>query len=912
MTNTWLRPFTQNKLLSVSAFQLSVDRIQGRLLTLAGLFLGLYALVLTLSPAARARSWSEPFRWEHWLGYLVWIAVFALAHRLTGRYLPNRDPFLLPVAALLSGWGLMTIWRLLPVFGIRQTIWLALSIGLVLVGLRLPHDLSFLRRYKYVWLFGGLGLTALTLIFGTNPTTGSSPRLWLGCCGFYFQPSEPLKLMLVIYLAAYLADRQALLGLAPSPPVVDELTPGADQPPPAPRPSLWPLLLPTLFMTGLTVLLLLVQRDLGTVAIFVLLFSIIIYLATDRALILAISAGTLILAATIGYFLFEVLRLRVDAWLNPWLDPSGRSYQIVQSLMAVANGGIFGRGPGLGNPSLVPVAHSDFIFTAIVEESGLVGAIGLIALFALLVASGLRVALRAPDMYRRYLAAGLTTYLVGQMVLIAGGNLRLMPLTGVTLPFVSYGGSSLLTAFFSLLILLIIGDVSEANQGFTPNPRPYRYLGGFLLAGLFAVAMTAGWWAYWRGPDLLTRTDNPRRAIADRFVRRGAIFDRHNSPLNTTEGSPGDFERNYLYPPLAATLGYSHPAYGQAGLEASLDAYLRGLIGNPALLIWWDHLLYGQPPPGLDVRLSLDLDLQRAADELIGENAGAAVLINARTGEILALASHPTFDPNQLDADWQELVSDPETPLLNRAILGSYPTGSALGPFLLAAAVADGGLSGGPQQLGYSLGRLSLECARQSQEWTWATAVAAGCPGPVVELGEFLGSDRVSKLYQDLGFFDPPVPGLEAGAIATPPGFQDAGESIPGFSDIRLSPLQMALAAAALSSGGISPEGWLATGIRRSEGNWETLPGPTETGQPFLPGVAQSVANSLAIQGPPVWQSLAIASDRPGQANTWYLGGTLPSWTGAPLAAAVLLEEDNPDLAEKIGQGLLSAASNAE
>jgi cell division protein FtsI/penicillin-binding protein 2 len=226
----------------------------------------------------------------------------------------------------------------------------------------------------------------------------------------------------------------------------------------------------------------------------------------------------------------------------------------------------------------------------------------------------------------------------------------------------------------------------------------------------------------------LTRTDNPRRAIADRFVRRGAILDRRNDPLDTTEGNPGEFERRYLYPPLAATLGYSHPAYGQSGLEASLDPYLRGLRGNPTLSIWWDHLLYGQPPPGLDVRLSIDLDLQKAADDLLDKSAGAAVLLNARTGEILALASHPAFDPNQLEEDWQSLVSDPETPLFNRAVLGSYPIGSALGPFLLATAVADGGLPTGPQQLGYSLCGLSLECARQDQEWTWATASPRDVP----------------------------------------------------------------------------------------------------------------------------------------------------------------------------------------
>jgi cell division protein FtsW (lipid II flippase) len=311
----------------------------------------------------------------------------------------------------------MTIWRLLQLWNAPGD--LAGAIHRPYTGWPAIAARSFVfaslqvhMAVRWAWL------TALTLIFGTNPATGSSRAYGWDAVGFISNPPSS-KLMLVIYLAAYLADRQTLLGLAPSPPVMDELDPGANPPSPASRPSLWPLLLPTLFMTGLTVLLLLVQRDLGTAAIFVLLFSVIIYLATDRALILAISAGTLILAAAVGYFLFEVLRLRVDSWLNPWLDPSGRSYQIVQSLVAVANGGLFGRGPGLGNPGLVPVAHSDFIFTAIVEESGLAGAIGLIVLFALLVASGLRVALRAPDMYRRYLAAGLTTYLVGQMILIA-------------------------------------------------------------------------------------------------------------------------------------------------------------------------------------------------------------------------------------------------------------------------------------------------------------------------------------------------------------------------------------------------------------------------------------------------------------------------------------------------------------
>ncbi len=191
------------------------DRIQARLLLLAGLFLGLYSLALTLSPIVRFRSFDEAYRWQHWLGFLVWLCIFAVAYYQVRHQLPKSDPYLLPLVALLSGWGLLTIWRLYPDFGLRQTIWMIVSIVVFILGVRFAGLLSFLRRYKYLWLTTGLLLTALTLVLGTNPMTGSSPRLWLGCCGVYFQPSEPLKLLLIIYLAAYFADRQLVVSVLP-------------------------------------------------------------------------------------------------------------------------------------------------------------------------------------------------------------------------------------------------------------------------------------------------------------------------------------------------------------------------------------------------------------------------------------------------------------------------------------------------------------------------------------------------------------------------------------------------------------------------------------------------------------------------------------------------------------------------
>ncbi len=804
------------------------EKIQGRLLSLAALFLFFYSVALSLAQAGRMRTFATEYRLTHWFGFIVWLAVFAVAHRQVLRFLPESDPYLLPVVAFLSGWGLLTIWRLTPTFGLRQTVWLGIAGGLFIAGLRASSDLGFLRRYKYLWLTGGLGLTALTLLLGSNPM-GFGPRLWLGCCGVYLQPSEPLKLLLIVYLAAYLADRQTIIH------------------------QLRPLLAPTVVMTGLVLLLLVAQRDLGTASIFLFLYTAIVYAATGNRRFLSFSGVGLAVAGLAGTLLFDVVRLRMEAWLNPWLDPSGRSYQIVQSLIAVAAGGVLGRGPGMGSPGLVPISHSDFIFTSIVEESGLVGALGLLALLSLLTVRGLQTALNAQGVYRRYLAAGITAYFAAQSILIIGGNLRVLPLTGVTLPFVSYGGSSLVTSFLAALILLHFSQRPGTAPAPLPRPRPYTALGGFLLAGLSAAAIAAGWWGFVRGPDLLTRTDNARRAIADRYVHRGALSDREDRPLAVSEGKPGEFERFYAYSALGAVIGYTHSVYGQSGLEASLDPILRGERGPDPLAIWWSHLLYGQPPPGVDVRLSLDLDMQAAADSFLEGHKGAAVLLNAETGEIYVLASHPTFDPNDLDAAWNDLIEDPNAPLLNRATLGGYNPGEAIHSLFYQSDILD------------SLG--------------------------------------MQNLFDALGYYDSLELRLPIGPANPTP---DPNIHLkPGQMSLRLSPLQMCLSAAVLSSGGILPAPRLAMAMNVPETGWQALPALGSPTQVISPQDAETLAHLLALPETQFWQSLTLIGGT--QPLTWFIGGTLPG-QDTPLAVAVLLEEDNEELASAIGRGLLELA----
>ncbi len=798
---------------------------EGRLLSAAGLFLFLYALILTLAPAVREHSWNVPLRTTHWAGYAAWCVGVYSAHRIVSRRLPDRDPYLLPLAAILSGWGLMTIWRLQPGLGARQAVWLIVSLAAFIGIPYLSDDLSFFRRYKYVLLGSGLFLTALTLLLGTNPG-GYGPRLWLGCCGIYLQPSEPLKLLLVIYLSAYLADRMPL------------------------RLRFFPMLVPTVLFTGLALLLLLVQRDLGTAGIFILLYTAVLFFATNRRRVLIATAVGLAIAGLTGFFFVDVVHARLETWLNPWNDPTGQSYQVIQSLLAIANGGVLGRGPGIGNPGLVPVAQSDFVFAAIGEETGLAGTLALLGIFALLFARGFLVTVRAPDGFRRLLAMGATGYLALQSLVIIGGNLRLLPLTGVTLPFVSYGGSSLLTSFVAVSILATISNLGEQEPEALSTLRPFVVVGALVGIGIISTGLADGWWAVAQNNNLLARTDNPRRAIADLYVPRGAILDRNNAAIDETAGTSGSYERQYAYPPLAPITGYTHRIFGLAGLEGSLDGYLRGTQGNPSALIVWDGLLYGTPPPGLDMRLSIDLGLQREADEFLGNLKGAVVLMNANTGEVLAMASHPGYDPNKLDEIGALLPKDKDAPLVNRAAQGMYPLGTAGAPFVVALGLPD-------------------------------------LP---------TGSD-LAGLYDKLGFYTTPDLRMTVARAS------DSGE----VRELRISPLQMAVAASALSNGGVRPTPRIALAVNTPQQGWVVLPALGSSVRALPKINADAAASKLGVPNATYWEYSGSAQTGQ-QIDTWFLAGTLPGWNATPLALAILMEGNYPHSVQLIGEQLIQSA----
>jgi len=357
---------------------------------------------------------------------------------------------LLPVTALLCGWGLIEIARLAPPFLQRQVVWLPVSLVALLAVAAAPRDLRWLRRYRYTWLFAGLLLLAATLVFGVNPSGARVERLWLQVGPLYLQPSEILKLLFIAYLSSYLAEKRELIAVA-------GLRLGRFRVAINAFPAL-PYLAPLLAMWGLAMILLASQQDMGAALLFFFTFLAMLYIASGQAGYVVGGLGLFLVGAAIAYRLIGRVALRVDIWWNPWADASGRAFQIVQSLIAFGAGGLLGQGLGQGAPTVIPVVHSDFVFAAIGEEFGLAGTLAVVALYGVLMMRGFRSAMRARAPFAQLLGAGVSTLIGLQAWVIMAGNAGLIPLTGVTLSFLSYGGSSLLASLVAIGLLLQVSN----------------------------------------------------------------------------------------------------------------------------------------------------------------------------------------------------------------------------------------------------------------------------------------------------------------------------------------------------------------------------------------------------------------------------------------------------------------------
>jgi cell division protein FtsW (lipid II flippase) len=381
------------------------------------------------------------------------VALYGVAHLILRLALPHADPYLLPCVALLTAIGEIEIYRINPTLARDQGLWIAIGIAVFGMVVWLFRDVRRLEGLRYTCGAAALVLLAATALLGT---TVNGARLWIRVGGFQIQPGEFAKVLLVIFMAGYLrANREVL-----ERPTRRVLGVGL----PALRHTL-----PLLAMWGASMVLLVAVNDFGSSLLYYAVFLALIYVATGRPLYVGAGIVAFVVGSVLAVQAAPHVQERIDTWLDPWRTAQSSGYQIVQSLYSIADGGVFGAGLGrgfvlVGGHPVIPAAQTDFIFAVIATETGLAGAAALLLIYLLVVYRGLKIASLADDGFTKLLAAGLAFAIGFQAFVIVGGVTKLLPLTGITLPFVSYGGSSVVANFALIALLLCVSERANREQ----------------------------------------------------------------------------------------------------------------------------------------------------------------------------------------------------------------------------------------------------------------------------------------------------------------------------------------------------------------------------------------------------------------------------------------------------------------
>ena len=411
---------------------------------------------------------------------LAFLAAFGGAHLAIRRFAPYADPLLLPIVALLNGLGLVMIHRLDLVnneFSGRhhpsanqQMLWTLVGVATFALVVTFLKDHRQLARYSYMYGLAGLIFLAVPALLPASLSEQNGAKIWIRLPGFSIQPAEFSKILLLIFFSAVLVAKRGLFTS------VGKHLMGMTLPRPR---DLAPLLAAWVISVGVMVL----EKDLGTSLLLYASFLVVVYLATQRFSWVVIGLVLFAAGSVVAYFIFKHVRVRVQTWWDPFADPDGTGYQMVQSLFSFATGGIFGTGLGNGQPDTVPAASTDFIIAAFGEELGLVGLASILMLFTIVIVRGLRTAIATRDSFGKLLAAGLASTLAIQLFIVVGGVTKLIPLTGLTTPWMSYGGSSLLANYVLLAILARISHSARRPlRTRPPNTSPIAAAGTEVIA----------------------------------------------------------------------------------------------------------------------------------------------------------------------------------------------------------------------------------------------------------------------------------------------------------------------------------------------------------------------------------------------------------------------------------------------
>lgn len=582
------------------------------------------------------------------------LAVFAYLVLMRAIY-PKSNRLILNHMAMLLSTGFVILTRLSLTRSVRQFMIVAVSL---IIGLIVP---SLIKQFKLIksceLIFAAVGIAILGAVLISGSFVNGS-KLSFSVLGLSFQPSEFVKIIYVLFIACILARAKHFYHI-----------------------------LLSAVLAAIHVLILVASKDLGSALIYFITYVLLLFVATRKLRYLIAGLAGAAAASYVSYFLFSHVRVRVEAWLDPWNDINATGYQIAQSLFGIGTGGWLGMGIDAGNPSLIPYVEQDFIFSAICEEYGVIFGICLVAICVNLFLEIVHVAHSCIEPFVKYASYGLGIVYISQLFLTIGGNSKFIPLTGVTLPLISYGGSSVLASvmMFSVvqgfyinndLLLEYEGDdLDEDEDAFVPYiPKRYMNSAAGVFAALFVcICVYLVHFVYYDSAKVISNSYNAKRQeiLAAKTIR-GDILSADKQVLATTLA--GSDKRYYPYSEVFAhVIGYA--SNGRMGVEQDANIYL--VSSNVSLNSKLQDDLADEKHMGNTVVTTLDAKLQKLAYDALGMYEGAVVITEPETGKILAMVSKPDFDPNTIEDIWDELISDKESSILvNRVTQGIYPPGS--------------------------------------------------------------------------------------------------------------------------------------------------------------------------------------------------------------------------------------------
>ena len=867
---------------------------------------------------------------------------FAAAHVAVRFLAPGADPAILPIVFVLSGIGITFVTRLAPDLATRQVIWLFISVAAMVAALVAVRNLDKLARYKYT--LGALGVVLLVLpIFVGFEQSGA--KLWISVFGlFSFQPGELAKVLVIVFLASFLSENRELLSIGVRTVLGVKI----------PRLR---MLLPLLAMWLISLAIVVWERDLGSALLFFTIFLVMLYVATGRWFYPIVAAVLLAVGGVAAYHVFGHVKVRIDTWIDPFADPSDTGYQICQSLYSLADGGLFGTGIGQGMADLVPVVESDFIFSAIGEEMGLLGGSAVLLLFMLFAVRGLLTAARARSDLAAFMAVGLTASVSLQAFIIVGGVTRLIPMTGITLPFMSQGGTSLLASFIAVGLLLRCGDegtgtqveiegagVSARNALGTHLETPESGVLGrralskrltvltWLFTALFAALIANLAYVQVVQADSIKSMTSNNHTIARRaYVERGSILTSDGVILaESVRQENGTYTRSYPQGTLAAhTVGYISTQYGSTGIEATYDDVLTG---QESYANWHDafNSLAGVDASGNDVVLTINSRIQAAAEAALEGRVGAIVVLDPKTGAVLAKASSPTYSNDQLT----DLLANggENAPLFDRTTQALYTPGSTFKVVTLAAALESGvatldSVYAAPASIEIGGGQVTNYNMADYGELDLRTAFAYSSNTVFGQLATQIGAEALVATARAFGYGSSVGAGFTTVASLMPDpaemtewetAWAGAGQPV-GQHESPAGPqstvMQNAMVAAAIANGGVLMEPYVVQGVTDANGSYISTTQPHALGQTCSAAVAEQVGSAMlstvsegtgaaaAIAGVDVAGKTGTAETSGEQPDAWFIGYA-PYET--PVAAiAVVIEDDGEHTATNVAGDVL-------